>query len=111
MLEGSDNMKLNTRLKELRLAKGISVYKLSKITDISENHIHGIEKGFNQPSIVILDKLLVPLGTNLSEFFNESETVLYPTPIELELIRSFRALDQEKMQAVMQIIKLLGQHS
>lgn len=101
-------MDLAKRFQELRKSKGMSVYKLSKLSDVSENYIHAIEKGGNQPSVEIIERLLVPLGTSLSEFFNDSEDVLYPTPFDRELVESVRILDEEKALAVLNIAKLFS---
>lgn len=59
-------MDIGSKLTFIRETKKISVYKLSKLTDISENHIHNIEKGITQPSVLILEKFLSALDTNLS---------------------------------------------
>lgn len=101
-------MDLAKRFQELRKSKGISVYKLSKLSDVSENYIHAIEKGGNQPSVEIIERLLVPLGTSLSEFFSDSGDVLYPTPFDRELVESVRILDEEKALAVLNIAKLFS---
>ncbi|BDF70636.1 hypothetical protein CE91St41_21360 [Oscillospiraceae bacterium] len=101
-------MDLSARFRALRESKGMSVYRLSKLSDVSENYIHTIEKGGNQPSVAILEKLLIPLGINLSEFFNESDNLLYPTDFELELIKHVRVLDKEKADAVFLMAKLLS---
>lgn len=101
-------MDLAKRFQELRKSKGMSVYKLSKLSDVSENYIHAIEKGGNQPSVEIIERLLVPLGTSLSEFFSDSGDVLYPTPFDRELVESVRILDEEKALAVLNIAKLFS---
>ena len=101
-------MELKERFKKLRADKKYSVYKLSKISDVSENYIRSIEKGSNRPSVFILEKLLTALGTNLAEFFNGNEEVLYPTDFERDLVRSIRMLDEEKAKAVLHIAKLMS---
>lgn len=101
-------MDLAKRFQGLRKSKGMSVYKLSKLSDVSENYIHAIEKGGNQPSVEIIERLLVPLGTSLSEFFSDSGDVLYPTPFDRELVESVRILDEEKALAVLNIAKLFS---
>jgi len=101
-------LELNERFKKLRTDKNYSVYKLSKISDVSENYIRSIEKGSAQPSVLILEKVLKALGTNLAEFFNGDEEVLYPTDFERKLIRSARMLDEEKAQAALHIIQLMA---
>ncbi len=101
-------MNYGTRLREIRTAKKMSVYKLSKLSDISENYIHAIEKGKSQPSIVVLERLLAPLSTTLLEFLNEDRTVMYPTPFECSVLEGLRVLDEEKASAVLTMIRLLA---
>ena len=52
-VESEDHsMKLNDHLKQLRTSKNLSVYKLARMTDVSENHIHSIEKAIlSHPSL------------------------------------------------------------
>lgn len=101
-------MKLNEQLKKLRLQKGISVYRLSHMTDISQYHIRSIEKGSSQPSVLMLEKLLTALGSNLSEFFSEDHSVYYPTTLERSLLESVRQLDDEQMEALIHMIDLMN---
>lgn len=101
-------MNLSAKFKELRLSKELSVYKLSKLSDVSENYIHRVEKGKTQPSVAMLDKLLVCLGVTLSEFFNDGQAVIYPTELERNLLESVRVLTAEKASAVLEITKLLS---
>lgn len=101
-------MNLSANFKELRQSKEISVYKLSKLSDVSENYIHKVEKGTTQPSVAMLDKLLVCLGVTLSEFFNDGQAVMYPTELERNLVESVRILTDDKAAAVLQISRLLS---
>lgn len=101
-------MDIGSKLNFIRETKKISVYKLSKLNDISENHIHNIEKVLTQPSVLILEKILSALGTNLSEFFNENDNVVSLNQFETELIQNIRLLDNEKSDAILKIIKLMN---
>lgn len=101
-------MQIGTRLKKLRLNKHISVYKLSKLSDVSENYIHAVEKNTSQPSIAIVEQLLAALGVSLSEFFNDSENILYPSDDEYQLIQNYRSLSQNEQQAIFNLIKLFA---
>ena len=97
------------RFKNLRTEKGFSVYRLAKVSDISENYIHKIEKGESQPSVYILEKLLSCLGTTPAEFLNENSVVMYPSDFERELVETVRVLPKEKADAVLHIAKLMGE--
>ncbi|MDD3228063.1 MAG: helix-turn-helix transcriptional regulator [Oscillospiraceae bacterium] len=101
-------MDLPNKFRTLRTQKDISVYKLSKDTDISQNYIRKIEKGESQPSVLVMEKLLTRLGTTLAEFYNESGDVLYPTDDERTLIESFRILNEEKAAALLHLAKLMA---
>lgn len=100
-------MNLAKQIVHLRKSKGISVYKLSKLSDISENYIHKVEKGESQISVFMLEKLLSSLDTTLSEFFHEGGEIFYPTEFERELLTCVRVLDQERADAVLHIAKLM----
>lgn len=100
-------MEIGKKLRSIREAHGITIYKLSKETDISQNHIGGIELGKRQPTIETLERLLAPLGVTLAEFFNENSEILYPTQEERALIENFRCLSDEKSAALLNMSKLL----
>lgn len=101
-------MDLAQKFKQLRTQRDISVYKLSKDTEISQNYIRKIEKGESQPSVLVLEKLLKRLGITPAEFFSESEEVLYPTAYERKLIEKVRMLNEEKAEAVLHIAELMA---
>ncbi|MCI9103816.1 MAG: helix-turn-helix transcriptional regulator [Lachnospiraceae bacterium] len=100
-------MDIPNRFQKLRSDKGFSVYRLSKESDVSENYIHKIERGENQPSVYILEKLLSCLGVTLPEFLNEDSEAMYPSVFERELLENARVLPKEKAQALLQMAKLL----
>jgi transcriptional regulator with XRE-family HTH domain len=102
-------IEIPNRFKNLRTEKGFSVYRLAKVSDISENYIHKIEKGESQPSVYILEKLLSCLGTTPAEFLNENSAVMYPSDFERELVETVRVLPKEKADAVLHIAKLMGE--
>jgi len=99
-------LSLAGKFKNIRIEKGISIYQLSKDSDVSENYIRTIEKGTSQPSVAILDRLLSCLGVTLSEFFNDDRDVMYPSAFERELVEAVRTLEEEKAQTVLHIAKL-----
>ncbi len=96
------------RFRKLRSARGFSVYRLARESDVSENYIHKIERGENQPSVYILEKLLTCLGSTLPEFLNENTDIMYPSDFERELIESVRLLPAEKASAILHIAKLIS---
>lgn len=101
-------MNINKNLKELRLKRGMSIYQLSKVSDISETYIRTIERGNSQPSIQVLTTLLAELDTNISDFFYDGKTSTDYSPMEKSLIEEFRQLSDDKAEAVFNIVKLFN---
>lgn len=101
-------MNIAEQFKKLRSEKGFSVYKLYKLSDVSENYIHKIEKGESLPSVFVLEKLLNSLDTTLSEFFCEDNSAIYPTDFEREILTNLRRLTQEESDTILHLIKLMA---
>lgn len=101
-------MELHKRLKKLRTEQGLSVYRLSRLSDVSENYIRTIEGGQSQPSVQIVEKLLTPMGITLAEFFRDDETVIYPSQYEKELLQAVRRLDMQKSDVLLSLARMLG---
>ena len=100
-------MNIGERLRYLRKSKKITIYKLSKDTGISQNHISGIELGKRQPTIETLTRLSAPLGITLAELFNEDNDVMILTNDEKTLIENYRVLPNEKALALLQLSHML----
>lgn len=101
-------MEYGTRLREIRKAKGFSMYKLHKESGLSQGHISDLEKCINQPTIETLQKLLTPMGVTLAEFFNEEGEVSILTDTKKELVAGFRTLPEDKADLALQMIKALN---
>lgn len=102
-------MNYGKRLKQLREANNISIYRLSKNSTISSSHINDIEKDKNQPTIETLIKLLAPMGITLSEFFNKDGEVSYLNERERELVENYRTMPDAKADLYFQLGKALNQ--
>lgn len=100
-------MDIGGRLRDIRKAKKLSIYKLSQATGISENHISGIENGKRQPTIDTLKRLIAPLGITLSELFNEGSDVSYLSENERKLIENYRELSTDKASVLLTVSDML----
>lgn len=98
-------MDVHTKLQLLRKNKGVSVYRLSRMTDVSENHIHRIERGEAQPSVSVLEKLLTALGTSLPEFFNSDSDIVYLSETNKEVISLICSFNETQMKALLEFLK------
>ena len=101
-------MEYGKRIKALREAKKISIYRLSQDSGISQGHISDLENGINQPTIETMKRILAPLGCSLSEFFNEGEISVLSEK-EKELVASFRTMPDEKAELFLELGRILNQ--
>ncbi len=60
---------MRTRLKEIRLAKGLSRAELAETVGISVRFISFLEMGLRKPSISVAFKIANALGTSVDEIF------------------------------------------
>lgn len=90
-------MEISERLYYWRNLKRISVYKLSKLSRVSENHIPNLENGKKQPTIKTLQDLTDGLNITLSEFFNtENDDIIYLSKGERKILDFYRRLPKDK---------------
>lgn len=101
-------MKIGARLRHYRTAKGFSIYKLSKETDISQNHISAIENDKRQPTVETLERLAAPMGITLAELFNESENAAFLTTDERELVENYRSMPKESADLLYKLSNTLS---
>ena len=59
-----------SRIKQLRLSKGISMAQLSKEVEVTRSMLSQVEKGQAMPSLPTLGRIVEALGVSLSEFFS-----------------------------------------
>ena len=100
-------MDIAAKLKKLRTDKGYSYYQVNKKSGISGQHIKGMEEGTRQPTIETLQRLLTVYGLTISEFFNENESIYFPTKEEQQLLENYRIMDDEKSEALLKMSKVL----
>lgn len=98
-------MDVHTKFQSLRKNKGVSVYRLSRMTDVSENHIHRIERGEAQPSVLVLEKLLTAMGTSLPEFFNSDSEIVYLSETKKEIVSLICGFNETQSRTLLEFLK------
>ena len=64
-------MDIGKKIKELRVAKGLTQEELADRSELSKGFISQLERNLTSPSIATLTDILQCLGTSLNEFFTE----------------------------------------
>lgn len=65
-------MEIGAKLKELRVQKGLTQEELADRAELSKGFISQVERDLTSPSISTLTDILQCLGSDLSDFFNDT---------------------------------------
>ena len=65
-------MEIGSRIKELRILKGLTQEELADRSELSKGFISQLERDLTSPSIATLVDILQCLGTNINDFFTVS---------------------------------------
>ena len=66
-------MEIGSKIKNLRVLKGLTQEKLANRAELSKGFISQVERDLTSPSIATLIDILQCLGTNISDFFNDTD--------------------------------------
>lgn len=62
-------MKIEMKIREVRRAKGISLDKLSRITNITKSYLSYIERNEKNPSLSIIIRIAIALNVDEKELY------------------------------------------
>ncbi|MEG1848458.1 MAG: cupin domain-containing protein [Lachnospiraceae bacterium] len=66
-------MKIGSKIKELRIQKNLTQEELADRAELSKGFISQVERDLTSPSIATLVDILQCLGSDLKDFFNDTE--------------------------------------
>lgn len=100
---------VNTRIKELCQTRGLSYYKLAKLSGIPYSTLNTMLLKGNQPSLTTLRKICDGLSISMSQFFNLDDAPLDLTKAQKECLSLFNLLSSEKQTLALAYLKGLSQ--
>lgn len=105
-----NTMPYNDRIREARKSKGYTQAQLGEMIGCAKNTISSYEKGTNEPSVAILNKIMSALEVDANYIFQDENNGyhnLHASPVEMDfLVKPYRLLDdsgQRLVRAVLQI--------
>ena len=96
----NNNINIGNKIKDLRTQKGLTQEELADRCELSKGFISQLERNLTSPSITTLVDILQCLGTDLKEFFNDSED----TQVAFRQSDYFEKTDEELQNKVEWII-------
>ena len=65
-------VRFGTRLRSIRLERGISQEKLAELADLHRTYVSSIERGERNVSLVNIERLAVALGVSMAELMPDT---------------------------------------
>ncbi len=103
----SNSFDVLSRLTELRTAKGLSVYKISKLSEIPQSTIATWYQKQIYPPIDKLECICSVLDISLADFFNTEEERYIADKCDISLLKKWHLLSSEEKIVLLSLIDLL----
>lgn len=95
------NFNVGARIKELRIAKGLSTNKLSNLAGLSQSYVRNLEAGkYDNPTVDSLELICDALGITFEDFVNYGELSLS----QLKAMKAIRMLSDEQLEGFCQLV-------
>ncbi|WP_432353281.1 helix-turn-helix transcriptional regulator [Anaerotruncus rubiinfantis] len=96
------NFDVGSRIRELRMSKGLSTNKLSNLAGLSQSYIRNLEAGkYDNPTVDSLELICEALGIAFEDFVNYKDLSLS----QLKAMKIVRTLSDEQLEG---FCKLMG---
>lgn len=96
---------ISRRIKELSKQQGISNYRLSQLTGMSQTALSKITNGKCLPTIPSLEKICEVFHISISQFFSEGALTAGLTEQQEEIISIYTALTEEEQRIFLNFIR------
>lgn len=91
-------------MRDARKAKGLTQEQVAAAIGVAKSTYTGYEKGFREPDLFKIKKLISALGVDSSWLLGLQEHSEGLTADEAEIIKKYRALDERGKSAVMAVL-------
>ena len=96
------NFDVGARIKELRLARGLSTNKLSNLAGLSHSYVRNLEAGkYDNPTVDSLELICNALEIAFEDFVNYKDLSLS----QLKAMKLVRKLSDEQLEGFCQLIE------
>lgn len=93
------------RIKQLLHERRWSVYKLSKLSGVSQSTLSNMFNRNNDPSISTLEDICSAFGITLSQFFADEGELVALNKEQVEMLEKWSTLSSEQKSALLKLLK------
>lgn len=98
---------LGRRIRALRKSSNLTQERLGERSMISYKHLGAIERGEENPSVSVLQKIAKGLGVEISELFSFQHEEIDSTKLRRMIIDLVKDEKVERLQLILKIVKAL----
>ena len=98
---------LGRKIRKLRTVKGWTQQSLGNNADVNYKFIGEIERGLQNPSLNILEKIAVALGVELLQLFEYEETITDRHEIEERIKQILKNIPDEEIGRILAMLRAL----
>lgn len=95
------------RIRSLRHARGLTQQELGERADLSYKYLGAVERGEENPSLLVLERIAAGLGVELLDIFNFAHEETSPRALRTTLNRLLAGADAAQMQLACKFLKAL----
>ena len=106
MQQEIDYAKLGTKIKELRIHKGLTQDRLADIVSCNTSHISNIENNHTKVSLNVLLAIANALDTSI-DYLLSNQYENSSLALDNEILRALQNCDDSKKEKVLKIIQIL----
>lgn len=93
------------RIRQLLEERGWTVYKLSKLSGVSQSTLSNMFNRNNDPSIGTLEDICNAFGITLSQFFADEGELVALNKAQVEMLEKWSTLTSEQKNALLKLLK------
>ena len=98
---------LGRKIRNLRKSKGWTQEELGASCSINYKYIGAIERGEENPSLSVLQKIAEGLGVEISELFRDHHEDRDPAKLRKDIINRIGKEEEEKLRLIVRILDAL----
>ncbi len=95
---------LGRRLRDLRKKRGLTIERLAEIADVGEKYVGDIERGKENPTIGILEKLANAMSVKLHQLLTFDHEIQGKRLLRRRIIQVLDQCDEKELQTILRLV-------
>ena len=92
------------RVRELRQKRKLTQEKLAELAGVDIGYLGSIERGQENPTLAVLDKIATAFGTTLNQILDFEHTITGPRALKRRIAQLLDGCDERELQQILRLI-------